>query len=38
MPDDHNLSIRDVDECGDEYEDAEPEVYDSMGNTIINSN
>lgn len=32
MPDDRILSLRDVDE------DAEPEVYDSMGNTIINSN
>ena len=38
MSDDHNLCLRDVDECDDEYEDAELEVYDSMGNTIINSN
>ena len=38
MPDDHNLCLRDVDECDDEYEDAELDVYDSMGNTIINSN
>jgi len=35
---DHNLYLCDDDECGDEYEDTEPDVYDSMGNTIINRN
>lgn len=37
MPDDHNPYLRDYEECGDEYDDAEPEVYDSMGNTVINN-
>ena len=36
VSDDHNSYLRDDDEC-DEYEDTEPEVYDSMGNTIINN-